>query len=79
MRALLIAGGLCGLLALGACSTAGTANLDSFITTMSKTNCTVHVSMSANAGAMNPGSGAQFQAQADCPNGSLAPAPPKAP
>ena len=56
------------VLTLGACSTANTTNLDDFITTMSKTNCNVHISTAATVGAMNPGSGFQFQAQADCPN-----------
>lgn len=79
MRALLIAGGLCSLLALAGCGANSGATVDEFVTTMSKTNCHVTLSMSASVAALNPGSGAQFQAQADCPNGSISPAPPKAP
>ena len=55
-------------LALGGCTTANTTGIDDFITTMSKTNCHVVISTAASVGAMNPGSGIQFQAQADCPN-----------
>lgn len=73
-RALLLAGVGAAALSLAGCASSQSASsLDSFITTMSKTNCHVTLSTSASVGVMNPGSGAQFQAQADCPNGALAP------
>jgi hypothetical protein len=62
----LLAAGAC--LALCGCGANSTANLDDFVTTMAKTNCHVTISTAAQVGMMSPGSGVQFQAQADCPN-----------
>lgn len=61
---------LAALLPLGACASAtNTAGLNSFITTLSQTNCHVTGSLSAQIGAMNPGSGASLTTMIDCPNG----------
>lgn len=67
MRGLLLAGA--AALSLGGCTSTNVAGLDDFVNTMAKTNCHVTISTAASVGAMNPGSGLQFQAQADCPNG----------
>ena len=67
-------GALVALVALGGCSLGGCSstnatNLDNFITTLSKTNCHVQGTLSAQIGAMNPGSGANLTTSIDCPNG----------
>ena len=71
--------GALALLPLGACNTTNATSVDSFITTLSNTNCHVTGSFSATVGAVNPGSGATLTTMIDCPNGGApntkAPAP----
>lgn len=72
MRLILVAGALAAAAALSGCGANSATSLNSFVTTMSQTNCHVVISTAASVGAMNPGSGVQFQAQADCPNKGVA-------
>ena len=53
---------------LSACSTATDAAFTNSIVTLTKAGCHLTVNIAASAGAVNPGSGVQFQGSADCPS-----------
>jgi uncharacterized protein YcfL len=55
-------------LLLTACSSAQDAAFTNSIVTLTKAGCHLTVNLAANAGAVNPGSGVQFQGSADCPS-----------
>jgi hypothetical protein len=54
----------------GGCTTTSTNNFDKTITTLHDDGCHATVNLSAQAGAVNPGSGFQFQGTIDCPAAS---------
>ena len=67
------------LAGLAGCSTTSATNLDSFITTLSNTNCHVTGTFTAQVGAANLGSGGSLATTIDCPNGMGAKPPPPVP
>jgi hypothetical protein len=56
-----------GALALAGCSTAQDVAFTDSVVALTKAGCHISVNLAANAGAINPGSGVQFQGSADCP------------
>ena len=71
MKAVLL---LAPLFLLGACSTTSQQTFTDDVIQLTKAGCHLTVNLAANAGAVNPGSGVQFQGSADCP-GQAAAAP----
>jgi hypothetical protein len=59
-------------LMLGACSTTGDAAFTNSVVALTQAGCHLTVNIAAQAGAMNPGSGIQFQGSADCPGATAA-------
>ena len=55
------------LLLLGACSTTQDAAFTNSVVALTQAGCHLTVNLAAQAGAINPGSGLQFQGSADCP------------
>ena len=56
-------------LALAGCQTAKTQGTIDLINAFRQTNCHVGGTITAQVGALNPGSGATLTATVDCPNG----------
>ncbi len=70
MKRFLLATAALAVVGLGGCASVTKAqNINSFITTLSQTNCHVTGTFAATVGAMNPGSGANLTTSIDCPNG----------
>jgi hypothetical protein len=59
---------LIAALLLAGCSTATDQAFTNSIVTLTKAGCHLTVNLAAQAGAVNPGSGVQFQGSADCPS-----------
>lgn len=64
------------MLGLGACSTTSTTNFDKVVTVLHDDGCAVSISISAQAGAVNPGSGFQAQGDVNCPGTTTGTTPP---
>jgi len=62
------------LILLGACSTTGDQAFTNSVVQLTQAGCHLTVNIAAQAGAVNPGSGIQFQGSADCP-GATSPTP----
>lgn len=72
MKLMILAAVVAIPLGLGACSTTGDAAFTNSVVQLTQAGCHLTVNIAAQAGAVNPGSGIQFQGSADCPGATAA-------
>jgi hypothetical protein len=63
---------LAATLLCGACSTTSDEAFTNSVVQLTQAGCHLTVNIAAQAGAVNPGSGIQFQGSADCPGATSA-------